>query len=172
MILQILSYPDSRLRKVSEEIKEITPELRQLASDMLETMYNAKGVGLAAPQIGKHIRMLVMDPGAADNGRAPRVVINPVLELLGDKIISEQEGCLSVPMNYKGDVPRASKVRLEGLDLDGNRIDEVLEDLSAVIIQHETDHLDGKLFIDKLSHLKRSIYEGKVKKWLKSQKDE
>lgn len=171
MILQILSYPDPRLRKISGPVEEINPEIRQLAADMLETMYNAKGVGLAAPQIGKNIRMLVMDPAVGDEPRAPRVLINPHLELLGDTIVSEQEGCLSVPLNYRGDVPRASKVRLEALDLDGNPVDEILEGLSAIIVQHETDHLDGKLFIDKLSHLKRSMYDGKVKKWLKAQKD-
>lgn len=171
MILKILSYPDNRLRQVSEEVKEITPEIRQLASDMLETMYEAKGVGLAAPQIGRHIRMLVMDPGLVNDERTPRVIINPEIELMGNMIVSEKEGCLSIPMNYKDDVPRASKVRLKALDLDGNVVDEILEDFPAIIVQHETDHLDGKLFIDKLSHLKRSIYDGKVKKWMKAQKD-
>lgn len=172
MILKILSYPDNRLRQVSEEVGEITPEIRRLAADMLETMYSAKGVGLAAPQIGKPIRMLVMDPAAGSEERAPRVVINPKIELLGEKVVSEREGCLSVPMNYKEDVPRASKARLKAMDLDGNPIDEILEDLAAIIIQHETDHLDGKLFIDKLSHLKRSLYDAKVKKWIKAKKEE
>lgn len=171
MILDILSYPDPRLRKICEPVGEIGPEIRQLAADMLETMYVAKGVGLAAPQIGKNIRMLVMDPATNGEEAAPRVVINPQLELLGEKIISEQEGCLSVPLSYRADVPRAEKVRLQGLDLEGNHIDEILEDLAAIIIQHETDHLDGKLFIDKLSYLKRSMYDGKVKKWLKAKKD-
>ena len=171
MRLKILSYPDPLLREISKEVKEINEEIRQLAANMLETMYDAKGVGLAAPQVGRHIRMLVMDPGVAVEQREPRVIINPQLELLGEKKISEQEGCLSVPLNYRADVPRFSKVRLQALDLDGNTIDEILEDLPAIIVQHETDHLDGKLFIDKLSHLKRSMYDGKVKKWLKAQKD-
>lgn len=171
MILEILSYPDPRLRKSSEAVQEINPEIRQLASDMLETMYKAKGVGLAAPQIGRHIRMFVMDAAVGDEASDPRVLINPQLELLGDNIISEQEGCLSVPLNYRSDVPRFSKVHIRALDLDGNEIDEVLENLAAIIVQHETDHLDGKLFIDKLSHLKRSMYDGKIKKWQKAQKD-
>lgn len=171
MILEILSYPDQRLRKHSEPVKEISPEIRQLASDMLETMYKAKGVGLAAPQIGRHIRMFVMDPALGEEDASPRVIINPQLELLGDTIVSEQEGCLSVPLNYRSDVPRSSKIRLQALDLDGNAIDEIVEKFPAIVIQHETDHLDGKLFIDKLSHLKRSMYDGKVKKWLKAQKD-
>lgn len=171
MILEILSYPDPRLRKPSEELKEINQEIRQLASDMLETMYKAKGVGLAAPQIGRHIRMFVMDSALGEETPAPRVIINPQLELLGESIVSEQEGCLSVPLNYRSDVPRSNKVHIKALDLDGNEIDEILENFPAIIIQHETDHLDGKLFIDKLSHLKRSMYDGKVKKWLKAQKD-
>lgn len=171
MILEILSYPDSRLRKQSEEVKEIDQEIRQLASDMLETMYKSKGVGLAAPQIGRHLRMFVMDAARGDETPAPRVIINPRLELLGENIISEQEGCLSVPLNYRSDVPRSQKIRLQAQDLDGREIDEILEDFPAIIIQHETDHLDGKLFIDKLSHLKRSMYDGKVKKWLKAKKD-
>lgn len=171
MLLKILSYPNPLLREISKDVKEINEEIRQLAADMLETMYDAKGVGLAAPQVGKQLRMLVMDPGVAIDQKEPRVVINPQLELLGEKKISEQEGCLSVPLNYRADVPRFSKVRLQAMDLEGNPIDEILEDLPAIIIQHETDHLDGKLFIDKLSHLKRSMYDGKVKKWLKAQKD-
>lgn len=171
MLLKILSYPNPLLREISKDVKEINEEIRQLAADMLETMYDAKGVGLAAPQVGKQLRMLVMDPGVAIDQKEPRVVINPQLELLGEKKISEQEGCLSVPLNYRADVPRFSKVRLQAMDLEGNSIDEILEDLPAIIIQHETDHLDGKLFIDKLSHLKRSMYDGKVKKWLKAQKD-
>lgn len=171
MILDILSYPDPRLRKTSIPVEKIDAEIRQLAADMLETMYAAKGVGLAAPQIGKHIRMLVMDHALNDEDPSPRVIINPELELLGEKIVSPQEGCLSVPLNYRADVPRASQVRLCGLDLEGRPIDEILENLPAIIVQHETDHLDGKLFIDRLSHLKRSMYDGKVKKWLKAKKD-
>lgn len=172
MILKILSYPDPRLRLVSEKVGDITPEIRQLASDMLETMYDAKGVGLAAPQIGRPIRMLVMDAANADGGRDPRVIINPELELFGGEIVSEREGCLSVPLNYKSDVKRSGKARLKALDLDGRPVDEILEGLPAIIVQHETDHLEGRLFIDRLSHLKRTLYEGKVKKWLKAQKDE
>lgn len=171
MILDILSYPDARLRKVCTPVAEITPQIRQLAKDMLETMYEARGIGLAAPQIGEHIRMFVMDHAWGDNKPAPRVIINPELELQGEEIVSEKEGCLSVPLQFRGDVSRASRVRLKGMDQDGRQIDEIVEGLPAIIIQHESDHLDGKLFIDKLSHLKRSMYDSKVKKWLKTQKD-
>lgn len=171
MILEILSYPDPRLRKTCQPVEEITPEIRQLAADMLETMYHAKGVGLAAPQIGRPLRMIVLDPAAGQENSSPRVIINPKLELLGEEIISEQEGCLSVPLSYRADVRRNSQVHVRGMDMDGNSIDEIWENFPAIIIQHENDHLDGKLFIDKLSHLRRTLYDTKVKKWLKHKSD-
>lgn len=164
MILEILAYPDKRLREVCKPVEEITPQIRELADNMLETMYKANGVGLAAPQVGIPLRMLVMDSAPHEDEPKPRVVINPHLEFLGEEIVSEQEGCLSVPMNYRANVPRNSSVRLRGLDINGNPLDEVLENFEAIIIQHETDHLDGKLFIDKLSRLKRALYDSKVKK--------
>lgn len=171
MILEILSYPDPRLRKTCQPVEEITPEIRQLADDMLETMYHAKGVGLAAPQIGKSLRMIVLDPAAGQENPDPRVIINPKLELLGEEIISEQEGCLSVPLGYRADVCRNSRVHVQGIDMGGNSIDEIWENFPAIIIQHENDHLDGKLFIDKLSHLRRTLYDTKVKKWMKHKSD-
>lgn len=172
MILEILHYPDQRLRQVCEPVPKISDDIRELASNMLETMYAAKGVGLAAPQVGINLRMLVMDPALADGERRPRVIINPEIELLGEEIISEQEGCLSVPLNYRADVPRASKVLLRGQDLDGKPLHEELEGYAAIILQHETDHLDGKLFIDKMSHLRRAMYDNKVKKWQKRKNEE
>lgn len=165
MKLEILKYPDPRLARPSEEIREITPQLRELARDMLETMYAAEGVGLAAPQIGRNIRLLVMDEHAAAEQKTPRVFVNPRLELSEETVTSENEGCLSVPLNFRADVMRACNVRVRAMDIDGNPIDERLEGLAAIIIQHETDHLDGKLFIDKISRLRRNIYDGKVKKW-------
>ena len=168
MILEIVSYPDARLRKKSEPVSGLTPEIKQLAADMLETMYHSRGVGLAAPQIGQNLRMIVMDHAWTNNEPAPRVIINPALELLGEKIVSEREGCLSVPLGFRADVPRYSQVRITGLDADGNEIDEILENLPAIIAQHEVDHLDGKLFIDHITHLRRNMYDTKVKKWLKS----
>ncbi len=167
MILDIVSYPDPRLKEVCEPVAQVTDEIRQLAADMLETMYEAPGVGLAAPQVGRNIRMLVMDPSVQKDERNPRVLINPVLTLSGEEIISEQEGCLSVPMNYRADVKRMSKAHLSATDLDGNAIEEDLEDFDAIVMQHEYDHLDGILFIDKVSRLRRSLYDSKVKKWLK-----
>lgn len=167
MLLDIVTYPDPRLKERCAPVAEITDEIRTLAADMTETMYAAPGVGLAAPQVGRNLRMLVMDPGVQEGERAPRVLINPELELLGEVITSEQEGCLSVPLNYRADVPRWSRVRLKATALDGTPIDEELEGFSAVVLQHEVDHLDGTLFIDRVSHLRRTLYDSKVKKWLK-----
>ncbi|MBD5647054.1 MAG: peptide deformylase [Desulfovibrio sp.] len=167
MLLDIVTYPDPRLKERCVPVAEITDEIRQLAADMTETMYAAPGVGLAAPQVGRSLRMLVMDPGVQEGERAPRVLINPELEPLGEVITSEQEGCLSVPLNYRADVPRYSKVRLRATALDGTLIDEELEGFPAVVLQHEVDHLDGTLFIDRVSHLRRTLYDSKVKKWLK-----
>lgn len=169
MILEILKYPDPRLSLVAKPVDKITPEIRKLAKNMIETMYDAEGVGLAAPQVGRQLRMLVMDPAWRMGEKNPRVVINPVLEPGGDLITSESEGCLSVPLGFRADVPRASEVYLRGLDLDGNPLDEKLTGLEAIIIQHETDHLEGRLFIDKISRLRRTMYDGKVRKWLKVQ---
>lgn len=168
MILEILKYPDPRLAQVSKPVSEITDEIRNLAEDMIDTMYKAEGIGLAAPQIGRFIRILVMDPLHKENQREPRVFINPELELCGELINSENEGCLSVPLNFRADVQRAAAARVRYMDLDGNEQEELLEGLPAIVIQHETDHLDGKLFIDKISHLRRTIYDSKVKKWQKA----
>ena len=167
MLLDIVVYPDPRLKETCVPVAEITDDIRQLAADMLETMYAAPGVGLAAPQVGRNIRMLVMDPAMKDEEKNPRVLINPELTLSGEEVISEQEGCLSVPMNYRADVKRMSKAHLRALDLDGNVIEEDLEEFPAIILQHEFDHLDGILFIDKISRLRRTMFDSKVKKWLK-----
>lgn len=167
MLLDIVTYPDPRLKERCAPVAEITDEIRQLAADMTETMYAAPGVGLAAPQVGRSVRLLVMDPGVQEGERSPRVLINPELEPMGEVIVSEQEGCLSVPLNYRADVPRFSKVRLKATSLDGTPVDEVLEGFPAVVLQHEVDHLDGTLFIDRMSRLRRTLYDGKVKKWLK-----
>lgn len=172
MLLDILHYPDPRLRQVCGPVAEITPEIRELAKNMLETMYASKGIGLAAPQVGRHLRLIVMDAAQNDGGNDPRIFVNPELELSGEEILSEMEGCLSVPMNYRADVPRFSQARIRATDLEGNEIDEILEGLPAIVVQHETDHLEGRLFIDKLSHLRRTMYDNKVKKWLKRKESE
>ena len=169
MKLEILSYPDPRLKQICEPVGEITDAIRQLADDMLETMYEAPGVGLAAPQVGHFIRMLVMDPAREDEPKRPLVLINPVLELSGEDIVSEREGCLSVPMQYRADVHRKSDVHLTATGIDGKKIDVHWTGYPAIIVQHEADHLDGTLFIDKISRLRRNLFDSKVKKWLKHQ---
>ena len=158
---------DPCLTKVCRPVTEFNARLHQLLDDMADTLAEAGGVGLAAPQVGRNIRMLVMDPTVQKDEKNPRVLINPVLTLSGEEVVSEQEGCLSVPMNYRADVHRMSNVHLRAMDLDGNIIEEDLEEFPAIIMQHEYDHLDGILFIDKISRLRRTLYDSKVKKWLK-----
>jgi len=170
-MLDILTYPDPRLSQVCAPVEEVTPELRALADAMFETMYKAPGVGLAAPQVGHFIRMLVMDDGVQHGeSRNPRVLLNPVLELEGDDVRSEKEGCLSVPLDFRADVIRKSRVHLTARDLDWKPVDEYLDGFAAIIVQHEADHLDGVLFIDRISRLRRSLYDTKVKKWLRRKK--
>lgn len=171
MKLEIVKYPDPRLAQKSEPITEITAEIKQLAADMLETMYAAPGVGLAAPQIGRNIRLIVVDPIMTENEdeRQPLVLINPVLTLGDEEIESKDEGCLSVPLDYRATVKRASKVHLQALNLDGEEINTEVEGFLAIILQHECDHLEGILFIDHISRLRRNLYNSKVQKWLKKQ---
>ncbi len=172
MILEILKYPDERLKKVCAEVDEVTTELRELVANMVETMYAANGVGLAAPQVGVLKRLIVIDPSGPKEKSALRVLVNPRLTLIGDFETYEEEGCLSVSMDYRSAVARSEKVRLEAEDMDGNKIDEEVDGFQAIVLQHECDHLDGKLFIDHISRLKRTLYDTKLKKWTKKQQEE
>lgn len=167
MILEIVKYPDPRLKRVAEPVAEITDEIRALAANMAETMYDAPGVGLAAPQVGENVRMVVIDASGPEEKKDLRVLINPELELRGEIIVSEGEGCLSVPLNYRADVKRHDKVLLRALDLDGKPLEEEWEGFAAIVVQHECDHLEGTLFIDHISRLRRTLYDTKVKKCLK-----
>ena len=160
-LLPILEFPDPRLRKVAVNVGQITDDTRQLAKDMLETMYNAPGIGLAASQVNVHQRLVVID--VSDDGDDPRVLINPTWEPLTEEIQSYQEGCLSVPEFYD-DVARYSKIQLSALDENGEIIFEQAEGLFAVCIQHELDHLNGQLFVDYLSRLKRERIRKKLEK--------
>lgn len=171
MLLDIVTYPDPRLKLIAKPVKEVTQALRELASNMADTMYDARGVGLAAPQVGHSIRMIVMDVSGPEERAALRVLVNPEIVLSGEKICSEGEGCLSVPHNYRADVTRFNTISLKCQDLDGNVIEEKLEDYHAIVVQHEMDHLDGKLFIDHISRLRRSLFDAKVKKWTKRHSD-
>jgi peptide deformylase len=168
----VLKFPDPRLKQVSESIDEITDEIRELAQDMCEVMYDEPGIGLAAPQVGASIRMFVIDTewGEEDAKRNPTVMLNPELTRTEGKIVWE-EGCLSVP-DYTADVERAAEVTIKAIDLDGKEIVEQAEGLRAVCLQHELDHLDGVLFIDRISRLKRSLYVKKRKKQLAAEEEE
>lgn len=158
--LEILEFPDPRLRTRAAPVGEVDASIRQLVDDMLETMYDAEGIGLAATQVDVHKRVVVMDISEARN--EPRVLINPEIELLGGSVDS-QEGCLSVPGYYES-VDRNERIRLRALDRDGSPYELEAEGLLAVCIQHECDHLLGKLFVDYLSGLKRQRIRKKLEK--------
>ncbi|MDX1755954.1 MAG: peptide deformylase [Marinobacter sp.] len=161
MILDILEYPDPRLRTVAKPVTEVTDEIRQLIDDMFETMYDAPGIGLAATQVNVHKQLIVMD--LSEDRSEPRVFINPQVEVLDGEYEKMQEGCLSVPGFYE-DVERIEHVRIKALDRNGEPFELEATGLLAVCIQHEMDHLNGKLFVDYLSALKRNRIRKKLEK--------
>ena len=168
-VLTILHYPDPLLKQVSAPIVVFDDALKQLAQDMAETMYDAPGVGLAAPQIGELKRLIVIDCSGKDNPADLIVAVNPELvEKMGESC--EEEGCLSVPEYYAA-VKRFNQVTMNYQDLDGQPQQRQAEGFLAVAMQHEIDHLQGILFVDHLSPLKRSIFRKKYQKLLK-QKEE
>lgn len=159
-ILDILHFPDPRLRTVAQPVTEIDAALHQLIDNMFETMYSAPGIGLAATQVNVNKRVVVID--VSEDKEQPLCLINPeLLELSGTEEM--EEGCLSVPGVYET-VQRADQVRVRALDRDGNRVEFEAGGLLAVCIQHEIDHLDGKLFVDYLSQLKRTRIRKKLEK--------
>lgn len=160
-ILQILEFPDPRLRKIAESVTVFDDELKALIRDMLETMYEAEGIGLAATQVNVHKRLLVID--VSENRDVPRVFINPQFEIIQDKLSEYDEGCLSVPGFYET-VSRPSKVKITAQDATGEKIELTAEGILATCIQHEIDHLNGKLFVDYLSTLKRHRIRAKLEK--------
>ena len=153
-IRPILTLPDPRLRAVADPIEGVDDEVRTLAKDMLDTMYDAPGVGLAAPQIGVMKRIVVMDLAKEGDPADPIVMINPEILSLSEDTVVTEEGCLSIPELYY-DVERAAEVTVQYTDLDGQEVTREAGDRLAVCIQHEIDHLDGVLYIDYLSRLKR-----------------
>lgn len=158
--LEILSFPDSRLRTRAKPVESFNPALQQLIRDMQETMYAENGIGLAATQVNVHSQLLVLD--VSEPRDQPRVYINPELkEQEGTEVC--EEGCLSVPGIY-ADVSRARKIRVRAQNPDGTYFEEVLEGLHAICLQHEMDHLKGILFVDYLSPLKRQIVTRKLMK--------
>lgn len=160
-ILNILEFPDPRLRTVAKPVGVVDDDLRQLIDDMFETMYAAPGIGLAATQVNVHKRLVVMD--LSEDQSEPRVFINPEFEMLTEDMGQYQEGCLSVPGFYEN-VDRPLQVRIKALDREGKSFELVAGGLLAVCIQHECDHLNGKLFVDYLSNLKRDRIKKKLEK--------
>jgi len=167
---EILKYPDPILSKKALEIAEITPEIRQLALDMAEAMYEKRGIGLAAPQVGECCRLIAVDISGPDERTDLKFLVNPVI-LSREGEVEDEEGCLSVAQ-FRAKVKRSEKVVVKAKDLDGNDVEIAADDVMAVCLQHEIDHLDGILFIDRISRLKRALYDNKVKKWLKARKDD
>ncbi|MFC3282803.1 peptide deformylase [Litchfieldella rifensis] len=159
--LPILEFPDERLRTKAAPVERVDDEVRQLVDDMLETMYDARGIGLAATQVDVHRRVIVMD--VSDDQSSPRVLINPEYRIIGDEREPMQEGCLSIP-EYYAEVPRALRVHLKALGRDGQPYELDAEGLLAHCIQHEHDHLEGILFVDYLSPLKRDRVLKKMQK--------
>ena len=159
-LLKILEFPDARLRKKAAPVQVVDVQLRQLIDDMFETMYAAPGIGLAATQVDVHKRLLVGDVSAEKN--EPFVLINPEI-LEKDGVTVTEEGCLSVPGYYE-EVERAGHIRVRYRDRDGNALEQEMEGLLAVCVQHEMDHLQGKLFVDYLSEAKRQRIRKRLEK--------
>ena len=166
-LLPILTAPDPRLKKKSLPVDTVDAGVRQLMDDMLETMYDAPGIGLAAPQVGVLKRVVVLDIDREDTKTGPLLMANPEIVEASDEDVSYEEGCLSVPDHYS-DVVRPAKVTVRYLDRDGKVQDLACDGLLATCVQHEIDHLDGVLFIDHISALKRNMI---LRKLLKARKE-
>ena len=181
MVLEVLKFPDPRLRKKGVAVEKVTPELRALAENMLETMVAESGIGLAAPQVGASVRLLVIDTRPTDEDgkpdleyikehlseleqavQQPLIIFNPEVKVAREKTTYE-EGCLSVPGFFET-VERANYVEVEGLDIDGNKLVIKTDGLLAICLQHEMDHLEGKLFIDRLSFVKSNKIKNRITK--------
>jgi peptide deformylase len=164
--LEILTYPNQFLMKPTRPVENIDGTIQKIIADMAATLYAAPGVGLAAIQVGLNKSILVYDISPQDEGRSLQVLINPRIVSSEGEIISENEGCLSVP-EFRADVKRAVAIEVEGLDKDGKPLRFQVEGFPAIVLQHEIDHLDGKLFIDRISALKREMYKRHIIKQLK-----
>lgn len=164
--LDILRYPDPRLQTVAKPVQAVDARIQTLIADMLETMYDANGIGLAATQVNVHERLVVID--VSEERNQPMVLINPDITWMNDERVKGEEGCLSVPGIYDG-VERATEVKVKAMDDKGNTREIAADGLLAVCIQHELDHLLGKVFVEYLSPLKRNRIKTKL---LKSQRDD
>ena len=164
--LEILTYPNKFLMQPTKPVENIDGKIQELISGMADTMYGAPGVGLAAIQVGIDQSLLVYDLSPPEGNRSLQVLINPRIIDKEGEIISENEGCLSVP-EFRADVKRAVSILVEALDRDGNPLRIEAEGYQAIVLQHEIDHLDGTLFIDHISVLKRQLYKKRIKKMMK-----
>ncbi|MBF0509419.1 MAG: peptide deformylase [Deltaproteobacteria bacterium] len=161
-VLEIFKYPAPILKRPAKPVEEINPELLQLIDDMIETMYAAPGVGLAAPQVGQSCRVIVFDANRNESERSPMALINPEI-IAAEGEFCMEEGCLSAP-ELNVEIKRKGQVRVKALTRDGKEVTIEAKEFPAVLLQHEIDHLDGKLIIDYLSGLKRSLYKRKLKR--------
>ncbi len=165
-ILKILTYPDNILRRPTNVLENIDAEVQKMIDQMASTMYDAPGVGLAAIQVGWDKSVFIYDISPAEQGRSLQVLINPRIVDHDGEMLSENEGCLSVP-EFSADVKRFSSIIVEGVDREGGPVKLEAEGMLAIILQHEIDHLNGKLFIDHVSALKRQLYTRRMKKKLR-----
>ena len=165
--LKILTYPDHTLRQPTNELDNIDGDVQKMIDQMASTMYDAPGVGLAAIQVGWDKSVLIFDISPSDQDRSLQVLINPRIIDQEGEIISENEGCLSVP-EFKADVKRYASILVQGVDREGRPMELEAQGMLAIVLQHETDHLKGKLFIDHVSALKRQLYTRRMKKKLRS----
>jgi peptide deformylase len=163
--LDILTYPDKFLQQPTKPVENIDEIVQKLIADMAETMYTAPGVGLAAIQVGSDKQILVFDEKPVENNHRYQVIINPRVIATEGQIISENEGCLSVP-DFRSDVKRAARIIVEGVNRDGKPLRVEADGFLAIVLQHEIDHLNGTLFINRISALKRELYKRRIKKML------
>lgn len=164
--LTVLTYPDPFLRRRMAPVAQFDDTVRRVIADMTETMYAEPGVGLAATQVGIDRRIIVYDVSGPDTPPQPQALVNPDIVLAEGEQLSENEGCLSVP-DFRADVTRAWRVEVTGINQDGQWVRIDAEGFPAIVLQHEIDHLDGVLFIDRISRLKRELYKRRVQKQLK-----
>jgi peptide deformylase len=165
-MLDILTYPDKFLKQETVPVANIDGTMQTIFENMATTMYAAPGIGLAAPQVGIGQSFLIYDIAPQEEGRDLHVLVNPSIVTSEGEILSENEGCLSVP-DFRADVKRAARILVEGVDRDGNPLRFEADGMVAIVIQHELDHLNGTLFIDHISALKRQMYTRRIKKEMK-----
>ncbi len=168
-VLPILTLPDPVLRKKAKPVERIDAELRQLMDDMLATMYDAPGIGLAAPQVGVLRRLIVMDPAKDEAPKSPLVMINPEILERSEETRTHEEGCLSIP-DFTAEIERPARTRVSYIDREGKKREAELEGIWSTLVQHEIDHLNGVLFIDYLSRLKRDMVVRKFTKQKRTEK--